>query len=302
MKKVKILIVLLSLTITLCACGNSKETETHSEIEETHITEETVASNEEKEQVNKIDVNELADTWWENKCFVSEKTGDKFYGFRYSEGGEPYFTYANVCIKISNGEREILNDDYFGDVIGYTFQTQMRQGNQMVYDEYYILYYVERDYVDVSNKNLTYSDTFNYDETLVLNTPSSNSETSSEELDLPDQEQIDYEENGALSVEEIQKCLPGDYKDSDGSELTITENEDKTYTINLDIFRLASFENCAGYFDNGSIYFTGKDPNDELIRGYVEIADSSDRVRVVFTDSKWTYIENYSSYEYDRVN
>lgn len=162
----KYIVLALFSVVLLTACSGVKGlrndvSETSAKIENAEMENEL---NDTENSSGEIDYN-----WWENKCYVSESTGGKFYGFRYSEGGESYFAFGTCCVPINEGKIEIFDDDYFGITFGYTFQTQMRKSNSIVYDEYYIIYYTERDRVDVANASGTYIDSFEYDSSYQLN-------------------------------------------------------------------------------------------------------------------------------------
>lgn len=146
------------LTVTNYPNGGMdfRVTDILTKVESTVVTDYT--HDETNDLYSDIDYN-----WWENKCYVSDTTGGKFYGFRYSEGGEPYFTFGMCCVKIENGNAKFMKDDNRGNVIKYTFQTMKRIGNSMVYENYYVLYILERDIVEAFNEDESYSDRFYYD-------------------------------------------------------------------------------------------------------------------------------------------
>lgn len=121
-----------------------------------------------------------------------------------------------------------------------------------------------------------------------------------EELDMLDQEQIEYEENGALSEEQIIQLLPGIYESEDGDELEIIDNGDGNYTINFSIYRLVNFENCGGVYNYYMINFNALAPNEDIVNGNIEIADSKDRIRLTITDSRWDLLETWTQIEFDR--
>lgn len=170
-KKLVVGLLLICSALCLSSCRNANRESQREERAEVERDKDNISGHKEKdtyisEESEEVIEQEIAKNkdvdynWWENKCYVSEKTGGKFYGFRYNEGGEPYFTFGMCCVSIDKAQIEIIDDSYFGKVIGYTFQTQMLKNNRMTYDEYYVIYYIERDTIDVSNSSGTYSDSF----------------------------------------------------------------------------------------------------------------------------------------------
>lgn len=166
----KISLLLLCSATLLSACNGTK-----TGLERDSLTSDQ-ATVQPQENTNTSDINY---DWWENKCYVSD-SGGKFYGFRYSDGGEAFFTFGNCCVSIEKGNAELMDDDYFGPIISYTFPTIRRQGNSIINEEYYVFYYIERDYVETVNTSTGVSDTYYYDSSYQIQGGGSSEETYSD--------------------------------------------------------------------------------------------------------------------------
>ena len=86
---------------------------------------------------------------------------------------------------------------------------------------------------------------------------------------------------------ELKEYFIGEHESSyDGSKLTISDNGDDTFTINIDIFRLCSLENAVGTFENHKMNFEAEDPNGNKMTGMI-YRDSDNSLTVRITDSSW---------------
>lgn len=86
---------------------------------------------------------------------------------------------------------------------------------------------------------------------------------------------------------ELKDYFIGEHESSyDGSELTISDNGDDTFTINIYIFRLCSLENAVGTFENHKMNFEAEDPNGNKMTGMI-YRDSDNSLTVKITDSSW---------------
>ena len=86
---------------------------------------------------------------------------------------------------------------------------------------------------------------------------------------------------------ELKDYFVGEHESSyDGSKLTITDNGDDTFGINIDIFRLCSLENAVGTFEDHKMYFDAVDPNGNKLTGVI-YRDSDNSLTVKITDSSW---------------
>ena len=77
----------------------------------------------------------------------------------------------------------------------------------------------------------------------------------------------------------------------DGSTLTITDNADGTFRVDLDLFRLCSLENGTGTFAEHKMTFTAVDPSGNDISAVI-YRDSDNSLVVRITDSTWDYLPN----------
>ena len=80
-------------------------------------------------------------------------------------------------------------------------------------------------------------------------------------------------------------------RSDDGSSLTISDNGDGTFVINISITRLCSLENGTGTFEEHKMNFVIDDPNGEKLSGVI-YRDSDNSLTVKITDSTWTYLSN----------
>jgi hypothetical protein len=77
----------------------------------------------------------------------------------------------------------------------------------------------------------------------------------------------------------------------DGSTLEITENEDGTFGVVIDIFRLCSLDDGVGTFDDHKMYFTATDPAEGKLSGVI-YRDNDNTLTIKITDSTWDYLHN----------
>ncbi len=86
---------------------------------------------------------------------------------------------------------------------------------------------------------------------------------------------------------ELNDYFLGEHKRSyDESVLTISENEDGTFGINLSITRLCDLENGIGTFADHKMTFVVQDPNENEISGVI-YRDTDNSLIVQITDSTW---------------
>lgn len=92
----------------------------------------------------------------------------------------------------------------------------------------------------------------------------------------------------------------GVFLDEDVNEpnLIISKNEDGTYSIELGIFRLASFEDRKGKLTKDGMEFKAIDPSGKEIKGIIIVNNKVATVK--FTDSTWRYIKNGDEFKYHR--
>ncbi len=103
--------------------------------------------------------------------------------------------------------------------------------------------------------------------------------------DATDDPQADREQ-------ELNDYFLGEHERSyDGSTLTIADNGDDTFRVDLDLFRLCSLENGTGTFAEHKMTFTAVDPSGKDISAVI-YRDSDNSLVVRITDSTWDYLPN----------
>ena len=86
---------------------------------------------------------------------------------------------------------------------------------------------------------------------------------------------------------EVSEYFLGEHRrSSDESVLTISENEDGTFNVDLSITRLCYLENGVGTFEDHKMTFTVTDPNENEMSGVI-YRGSDDSLTVQITDSTW---------------
>ena len=91
---------------------------------------------------------------------------------------------------------------------------------------------------------------------------------------------------------ELNDYFLGENKRSDEeSTLTIADNADGTFKVDINIVRLCSLENGVGTFDDHKMTFTVDDPNEAKLTGVI-YRDSDNSLTVEITDSTWTLLPN----------
>lgn len=89
---------------------------------------------------------------------------------------------------------------------------------------------------------------------------------------------------------ELNEYFLGEHKrSSDESVLTISENEDGTFDINLSVTRLCSLENGVGTFADHKMTFTVEDPSEGELTGMI-YRDNDNSLVVEITDSTWSLL------------
>ena len=88
-------------------------------------------------------------------------------------------------------------------------------------------------------------------------------------------------------VTELNDYFLGEHKRSyDDSTLTIAENSDGTFDVDLSVTRLCSLEDGVGTFDEHKMTFTVKDPSGNDMTGMI-YRDSDNSLCVKITESTW---------------
>ena len=114
--------------------------------------------------------------------------------------------------------------------------------------------------------------------------------TDNEQTQQPAGPQTDTDEQGDADADresELNGFFLGEHKrSSDGSVLTIAENEDGTFAVALSITRLCSLENGVGTFADHKMTFTVTDPADNEMTGEI-CREDDDSLSMKITDSTW---------------
>lgn len=110
-------------------------------------------------------------------------------------------------------------------------------------------------------------------------------------LNDPDQGDVTDDPDGDRENELNEYFLGEHTRSSDESVLTISDNGDGTFGIDLSITRLCSLENGVGTFEDHKMAFTIQDPSENELSGEI-YRDSDNSLTVKITDSTWTYLPN----------
>lgn len=317
------ILLLIFVLFGLTACGkvaereNTREENNDSAKEDYEITENKITEDS-KERLANLANYEFDSSWYVNTWYRGSENTNNFLWiddrFEYERGEITVNGAGSVICPFDKNGYELKEDDY-GIYAHYSYEwTNAKNEPEIVTIDYYpeskmlLLYMTGSPY---TGRKYNYSDLYFYDKELTsIHAPSiqefkdernNNQQTySDEELDVPDQEQIEYEGNGAFSEQQVISYLPGVYESSEGDELEIIDNGDGNYTINFSIYRLATFENCGGVYQNYMINFNAVVPSEDIVNGNIEIADSKNRVRLTITDSRWDMLETWTQIEFDR--
>lgn len=94
----------------------------------------------------------------------------------------------------------------------------------------------------------------------------------------------------------------GEYLDSDVNEpmLTITEDGDGKYKIEIGIYRLTTMDDGVGELTEDGLKFTATDAAGNPIGGIITL--DGNVATVTFTDSTWGYIQNGDTFLYTRAD
>lgn len=119
---------------------------------------------------------------------------------------------------------------------------------------------------------------------------SQSSQTSKKSQDSQNTE--DSADSKKSQSDESSDTFSGEYTRSyDGSALTITENKNGTYNVDIVITKLCSMENGTGTFSDGQMSFVIKDQSENDMSGVI-YKNSDGSLSIKITDSTWDYIEN----------
>jgi hypothetical protein len=127
-------------------------------------------------------------------------------------------------------------------------------------------------------------------------------ETESGETDAVETDTVETEAVSADSVSD-DSLYVGEYNDadSDSPNLEIARGEDGKYSVQIAVYRLASFTDGVGELTSDGMTFTATDPNDGTISGIITVTDDG-KATVTFTDSSWSLLESGSYFEYTKTS
>lgn len=92
--------------------------------------------------------------------------------------------------------------------------------------------------------------------------------------------------------DELDNYFLGTHKRSeDGSELSIKENSDGSFSVDLSIVGLCSLEDGTGTFEDHKLFFEIEDPSENKLSAMI-YRDSDNSLDVKITDSTWEYLPN----------
>jgi hypothetical protein len=80
-------------------------------------------------------------------------------------------------------------------------------------------------------------------------------------------------------------------RSSDDSSITIADNGDGSFKVDIDITRLCSLEGGVGTFDEHKMYFMVTDPAENQLAGMI-YRDSDNSLTIKILDSTWEYLAN----------
>lgn len=102
------------------------------------------------------------------------------------------------------------------------------------------------------------------------------------------------EENSIVKL----KTFPvGTYTNPDGDKFVIADNGDGTYTAEISLLRLATFESTTGAIDNGKLLISAEDPAGGLGKMCIYKTKGGE-FTLEFTDINWAYISSGDMFEH----
>ncbi len=130
-------------------------------------------------------------------------------------------------------------------------------------------------------------------------------ETETEAVDTETETETEAVETDAVSAASVSddSLYVGEYNDadSDSPNLEIARGEDGKYSVQIAVYRLASFTDGVGELTSDGMTFTATDPNDGTISGIITVTDDG-KATVTFTDSSWSLLESGSYFEYTKTS
>ena len=281
MKKLSSMLITMTLcTVALTGCSSTSTEETSSTASAT-TTEST----------------ELSNPWTESdKDGVTEATGFEMtapeeateVSYSYmSEGSLAQMTYV---LDDAEWTYRIQMADELTDISGIylTWDTET-EGEVSGFTAKYYSYASDTDSVKLVNW---------YDAVTGVTYSLSVTGTNIDELDMQTSAEAIYQSLQGESIEdakadadeEAESYFLGEYtRSEDGSTLTITKNEDDTFTVSMNITRLCNLEGGIGTFTNHKISFEIDDPSEGKLSGEI-YRDEDNNLTVKITDSEWSLL------------
>lgn len=115
--------------------------------------------------------------------------------------------------------------------------------------------------------------------------------TYAESLYVPLQGETTGDSDAEADSEQDDDFLGEHKRSSDESVLTISENEDGTFAVSLNITHLCNLENGVGTLEDHKMTFEVEDPSGNKLTGVI-YRDEDDSLTVKITDSTWAFLPN----------
>ena len=306
MKKMKqklifVLCLALVSAMLLSACSSTSTKSTTTETTTDTQTETDTTETQDTEETT--DDTQLANPWTESdEAGVAEATGfdlaapegaeDVAYSYM-SEGALAQLTYT---LDGANWIYRVQMADEMTDISG--LQYTWMSGNEGTVSNRTAMYY---GYNMASNDGTEIVQLVNWYDAVVGATYS----LSATGKELSDAEMQTYAESiyapaqgdatGDAEADreaELSTYFVGEHtRSSDESTLTITENEDGSFGITLNVVRLCTLESSVGTYENHRITFTAEDPSGNDLTAVIYLSNDNS-LTVEVTDSTWEYLPN----------
>ncbi|MBQ9562001.1 MAG: hypothetical protein IJU99_00965 [Lachnospiraceae bacterium] len=93
----------------------------------------------------------------------------------------------------------------------------------------------------------------------------------------------------------------GEYVDEEKTpSLEIRKRDDGKYDVQISITGLCVLDDGLGELNGEEMAFAATDPAENTIKGTIVLTDQG--AKVTFTESEWTYLENGTSFEYEKTS
>ena len=300
-KKIVLALIMMSLGVSLVAgCGSSTEEES-SEV----AVDEVIVPAEETEEAETEDATEtedavgMANPWTESdEQGVAEATGfdmvapegatDVVYSYMSEDG------LAQMCYVLDGAEwtYRIQMADELTDISGlyYTWDSEL-EGTVSDREAVYYGYAGDDGYVQLVNwydavTGVTYSLSASGDDLDGMDI-----QVFAENIYVPLQGEATDDPEGDREAELNDYFLGEHIKSEDESSLSITDNNDGTFDVDISITRLCSLENGVGTFEEHKMYFEVEDPSGNTLKGMI-YRDNDNSLTIKITDSTWELLPN----------